>query len=79
MTLYFSSVQRNVKIDFPTHLFLLGLETEDGRLSHVRGHKLAEPPSTSGKVQPVLCDVVGETGKTGILPTLLHCLLTLPL
>ena len=57
------------------YLLLLSLEVEDGGVTRV-ADQLAEVATTTGKVQRVFADVVGEVGQTGILPALLQSRLT---
>ena len=79
-----ASLRKFASLSYPhppphTHLLFLSMKSEDGWLGQVSCHKLTKPPPTTGKVQTVLGNVVGEISQTGILPTLLQCLQTLAL
>ena len=62
-----------------TYLLFFLLERENGWLANVSGHKFANPPPTTGKVQMVLSNMVGEVSQAGIFPTLFQSLIVLVL
>ena len=59
-----------------SNLLLLALEVKDGRATWISG-ELAQVASTTGKIQRVSSDVVGQVSQSGVLPALLQSCLSL--
>ena len=57
------------------YLLLLALEVKDGGIARVP-HEFTEVATSSGKVERVFGDVVGEMSQTSVLPTFLQGRLT---